>query len=97
MSGPFGLCRYAYSFLIRHGSLEGLNIDPSGHAAQLCPHGSEARPPEVLQETNSLVEEHMMKEMMGDGMMWGMGVGGLIALAVLVLLVAALVKYVFFR
>ena len=39
----------------------------------------------------------MMKEMMGDGMMWGMGVGGLVALAVLVLLVAALVKYVFFR
>ena len=30
-------------------------------------------------------------------MMWGMGVGGLIALILLVLVIAALVKYVFFR
>jgi hypothetical protein len=36
--------------------------------------------------------------MMNDGwMMWGMGVGHLIALAVVVLLIAALIKYVFFR
>jgi hypothetical protein len=35
--------------------------------------------------------------MMDGGMMWGMGFGGLILLIVLVLLVAALVKYVFFR
>jgi hypothetical protein len=37
-----------------------------------------------------------MNDMMGGGM-WGMGVGGLILLIVLVLAVAALVKYVFFR
>jgi len=34
---------------------------------------------------------------MMDGGMWGMGIGGLIALAVVVLIIAALVKYVFFR
>lgn len=39
----------------------------------------------------------MMERMMDGGMMWGMGVGGLIALVVLALVVAALVKYVFFR
>jgi hypothetical protein len=38
----------------------------------------------------------MMRDVMPD-MMWGMGTGGLIALAVLVLVVAALIKYVFFR
>jgi hypothetical protein len=35
--------------------------------------------------------------MMGDGMMWGMGLAHLLALAMLVLAVVALVKYVFFR
>lgn len=35
--------------------------------------------------------------MMNDTMMWGMGASHLIGLAVLVLVVAALVKYVFFR
>jgi hypothetical protein len=35
--------------------------------------------------------------MMDGGMMWGMGFGGLILLIVLVLVVVALVKYVFFR
>ena len=30
-------------------------------------------------------------------MMWGMGLGGLLALVVLVLAVAALIKYLFFR
>jgi hypothetical protein len=43
----------------------------------------------------------MMQGMMGDGsmsgMMWGMGLFGLLALVVLLLGVAALVKYVFFR
>jgi hypothetical protein len=36
---------------------------------------------------------------MMDGGMWGMGmgIGGLIALAVVALAIAALVKYVFFR
>jgi hypothetical protein len=38
----------------------------------------------------------MMGNSMGD-MMWGMGVVGLLGIAVLVLLVAALVKYVFSR
>ena len=32
-----------------------------------------------------------------SGMMWGMGLGGLLVLAVLVLGVAALGKYLFFR
>ncbi len=30
-------------------------------------------------------------------MMWGMGIGGLIVLALAVLVIAALVKFVFFR
>jgi len=30
-------------------------------------------------------------------MTWGMGLGGLIALIILILVIAALVKYVFFR
>jgi hypothetical protein len=38
-----------------------------------------------------------MQHMMDGGMMWGMGLGGLIALILLVLVIAALVKYVFFR
>ena len=38
----------------------------------------------------------MMRNMM-DGGMWGMGIGGLIALVVIALVIAALVKYVFFR
>jgi hypothetical protein len=39
----------------------------------------------------------MMHDMMGGGMMWGMGLFGGIALIVVVLLIAALAKYVFFR
>jgi hypothetical protein len=39
----------------------------------------------------------MMQHMMDGGMMWGMGVGGLIALILLVLVIASLVKYIFFR
>ena len=38
-----------------------------------------------------------MQQMMDGGMMWGMGHGGLIALILLVLVIVALVKYVFFR
>ena len=34
---------------------------------------------------------------MMDGMMWPMGLAGLLAVVVLVLAIAALVKYVFFR
>jgi hypothetical protein len=39
----------------------------------------------------------MMHDMMGSGMMWGMGVLGVVTIVVLALVVAALVKYVFFR
>ncbi len=39
----------------------------------------------------------MMHDMMGGGMMWGMGLFGIVALLVVILLIAALVKYVFFR
>jgi len=35
--------------------------------------------------------------MMGSGMMWGMGLLGVIGIIVLVLVIAALGKYVFFR
>lgn len=43
------------------------------------------------------MEETMMQDMMGGGMMWGMGLLGLLGIVILVLIVAALVKYVFFR
>ena len=39
----------------------------------------------------------MMHDMMGGGMMWGMGLGGLLVLILLVLVIAALAKYLFFR
>jgi hypothetical protein len=32
-----------------------------------------------------------------SGMMWGMGLGGFLALVLVVLVIAALVKYLFFR
>ena len=38
----------------------------------------------------------MMDRMM-DGMGWGMGIGGLTGLVLVALVIAALVKYVFFR
>jgi hypothetical protein len=38
----------------------------------------------------------MMDQMMGGGMMWGMGLIGLLLLVVLVLGAAALIKYLFF-
>ena len=38
----------------------------------------------------------MMDQMMGGGMMWGMGLIGLLVIIVLVLAAAALVKYLFF-
>jgi len=44
------------------------------------------------------MEEMMTQDMMGGGgMMWGMGLFGVVALVVLVLIAAALVKYLFFR
>jgi hypothetical protein len=39
----------------------------------------------------------MMNDMMGGGMMWGMGVGGIVGLIVIALVIAALIKYLFFR
>ncbi len=38
----------------------------------------------------------MMQNMM-DGGMWAMGIGGVVVLIVLALVIAALVKYIFFR
>jgi hypothetical protein len=38
-----------------------------------------------------------MKQMMDGGMMWGMGLGGLIVLILVVLAIVALVKYIFFQ
>lgn len=38
----------------------------------------------------------MMNGMMGGGMMWGMGLFGLLILIVLVLAAGALIKYLFF-
>lgn len=39
----------------------------------------------------------MMHDMMGGGMMWGMGLFGLLVVIVLVLAAIALAKYVFSR
>jgi hypothetical protein len=39
----------------------------------------------------------MMENGMDGGMMWGMGLSGLVGLVVVALVIAALVKYVFFR
>jgi hypothetical protein len=38
----------------------------------------------------------MMDHMMGGGMMWGMGLIGLLVVIVLLLAAAALIKYLFF-
>jgi hypothetical protein len=38
----------------------------------------------------------MMDQIMGGGMMWGMGLIGLLVIVVLILGAAALVKYLFF-
>jgi hypothetical protein len=63
--------------------------------------GLRARP---LRERNSTADvdhgasrEHRGPNMMHDGWMWGMGFGHLLGLIVLALVIAALVKYVFFR
>lgn len=39
----------------------------------------------------------MMNDMMGSSMMWGMGLAGLLGIIVIVLVIAALIKYLFFR
>jgi hypothetical protein len=41
-------------------------------------------------------DSRMMHDMMGSGMMWGMGLGGVLAIILFVLVIAALVKYLFF-
>jgi Ca2+/Na+ antiporter len=38
-----------------------------------------------------------MQQMMDGGMTWGMGLGGIIFVILVVLVIAALVKYIFFR
>ena len=38
-----------------------------------------------------------MNDMMGSGMMWGMGLAGLLGFALVVLVIAALIKYLFYR
>ncbi len=39
----------------------------------------------------------MTNDMMGSGMMWGMGLAGILGLLVIVLVIAALIKYLFSR
>jgi hypothetical protein len=39
----------------------------------------------------------MMNDVMGGGMMWGMVLAGLLGIVVVVLVIAALIKYLFFR
>jgi hypothetical protein len=39
----------------------------------------------------------MMQDMMSGGMMWGMGIAHLAILVLVLLAIAALVKYLFFR
>ena len=39
----------------------------------------------------------MMHETMGSGMSWAMGVGAILVLAIVLLLTAALIKYLFLR
>lgn len=38
-----------------------------------------------------------MNEMMGEGMTWAMGLTSIIGIVVLVLVIAALIKYLFFK
>lgn len=42
-------------------------------------------------------EDAMMNGVMGSGMMLGMGLAGLLGIVVVVLMIAALIKYLFFR
>ena len=38
-----------------------------------------------------------MQQMMDGGMMWGMGLGGVLVLVLVILAIIALVKYIFFQ
>jgi hypothetical protein len=67
------------------------------HAHKKCLHWD---PPKVTSHWNGrsqrkvpVVEAWMMQ----DGMMWGMGVGHLLVAVLVLLAIAALIKYVFFR
>lgn len=51
----------------------------------------------ALKEAAEWTEDARMNDMMGSGMMWGMGLVGFIGIVVAVLVIAALVKYLFFR
>ena len=42
-------------------------------------------------------DDRMMRDMMSPEMMWGMGAFGLLGVIALVLVIAALIKYLFFR
>jgi hypothetical protein len=39
----------------------------------------------------------MMNDMMGSGMMWSMGLAGIVGIILIALVIAALIKYLFFR
>lgn len=39
----------------------------------------------------------MMNDMIGSGMVWGMGLAAILGLVVVGLLIAALIKYLFYR
>jgi hypothetical protein len=39
----------------------------------------------------------MMNDMMGSGMMWGMGLAGLLRFVLVILAIAALIRYLFYR
>jgi hypothetical protein len=39
----------------------------------------------------------MMNDMMGSSMMWGMGLAGLLGFVLVVLVIAGLIKYLFYR
>lgn len=51
----------------------------------------------IRMTVKSQSEVSMMMGGMGGGMMWGMGLGGLLLIAFFVLCTAALIKYLFFR
>ncbi len=50
----------------------------------------------LLAGLSAIAGKTMMDRMM-DGMGWGMGLGSLVAVVLVALVIAALVKYVFFR
>lgn len=51
----------------------------------------------VVHDTAKWANKPMISEMMGTIMMWGMGLAGILGLLVIVLVIAAPIKYLFFR